>query len=196
MSKHDRGTTLIDLLVGLAFGGLLAVMLHQFSQAMVHGVGVLAAVSEAEEAVRVALHVITRDLRDAGLSSDGRLGNGIRNARADSVDAVADRNGDGDTDDANERIGYQTDIASHTLRRSMGLAPPQPFLPNLAPGGVSFRYFDEAGSALAIDPTDRDACARIRRIEVTLQTEIAHPNPASPAPIRTVQSAAVALRNE
>lgn len=196
MMQRDHGTTLIELIVALAFGGLFAVMLHQFSHAMIYGVGVLAAVSEAEEAVRVALHVITRDLRDAGLSRDGRLGNGIRNARSDGVDAVADRNGDGDIDDANERIGYETDTASQTLRRSLGLSPPQPFLSHIAPRGVLFRYFDGDGSAVTIDPADRDACARIRRIEVTLQTDIAHPNPASRVPIRTVQSAAVALRNE
>lgn len=195
-AHKDRGATLLELIVGLAFAGLFALMLHQFSRAMVYGVGVLATASEAEEAVRVALHVIARDLRDAGLSSDGRLGNGLRNARVDGVDAVADRNGDGDTDEANERVGYTTDAPTLTLRRSMGQAPPQPFLSNLAKQGVSFRYYDATGTLLSVAPDDLDTGKRIRRIEVTLQTESAHPDPMSAVPIRIVQSAAVALRNE
>lgn len=194
--RRDRGTTLLELIVGLAFAGVFAVMMHQFSRSMVHGVGVLETVSEAQESVRVALHVITRDLRDAGFSSDGRLGNGIRNARADGINAVADRNGDGDTDDANERVGYSTDAPSRTLRRSMGSAPPQPFLPNLTARGVSFRYYDAAGQLLAINPPDGPGCADIRRIEVTLETDLPHPDPAMAVPIRIAQTGAIALRNK
>lgn len=196
VSRRDHGATLLELIVGLAFAGLFAALLHQFSRSMLYGTGVLEAVGEAEESVRVALHVIARDLRDAGFSDDGRLGNGIRNARTDGVDAVADRNGDGDTDDANERVGYSTDAPTRTLRRSMGLAPPQPFLPNLTGQGVSFRYYDATGRRLSIDPPDAPDRANIRRIEVTLETELPHPDPASLVPIRVVQSASVALRNE
>lgn len=194
--RREDGSTLVELIVGLMFAALFAAMLQQFSRSMLHGVGVLEIASEAEEAVRVALHVITRDLRDAGCSADGRLGNGIRNARPDGVDAVADRNGDGDTDDANERVGYSTDVPTRTLRRAMGLAPPQPFLPNLTADGTSFRYYDAAGKPLLIDPPDAPDRARIRRIEVTLQIELPNPDPASPVPIRIAQSGAVALRNE
>jgi type II secretory pathway component PulJ len=192
----DRGASLLELIVGMAFAGIFTVMLHQFSRSMVYGVGVLEAASEAEEAVRVALHVITADLRNAGFSPAGGLGNGIRNAREDGVDVVADHNGDGDSDDPNERVGYATDDATRTLRRSMGLAPPQPFLPNLVEHGVTFRYYDAAGNALLIDPPDAPERADIRRIEVTVHTELPHPDPTSPKPIRIVQSGAIALRNE
>lgn len=193
--SRDTGATLLELLVGLAFAGLFGVMLHQFSRSMLHGTGVLEAASEAEESVRVALHVMTRDLRDAGYGVDGSLGNGIRSARPDGVDVVADRNGDGDTQDANERVGYSTDVATHTLRRSTGLAPPQPFLSNLTARGASFRYYDRIGTLLTIDPPDGPDCARIRRIEITLETELGNPDPAA-KPIRVAQSSAIALRNE
>jgi hypothetical protein len=194
--RSHRGTTLVEILVGMAFSALFATMLHQLARSLLHGTAVLEVASEAEEAVRVALHVVTRDLRDAGFSVDGQLGNGIRYARPDGVDASADRNGDGDTDDANERIGYSTDAATRTLRRAMGLASPQPFLPNLTADGVSFRYYDAAGTLLSIDPPDAPDRSRIRRIEVTLQIELPNPDPAAAVPIRIAQSGSVALRNE
>lgn len=194
--RIEQGATLLELVVGMAFAALFAVMLHQLARSLLHGTAVLEAASEAEEAVRVALQVITRDLRDAGFSADGQLGNGIRNARPDGVDAVADRNGDGDTDDANERVGYSTDAPTRTLRRAMGLAPPQPFLPNLTTDGVFFRYYDATGTSLSIDPPNAPDRSRIRRIEVTLEIELPNPDPASPAPIRIAQSGSIALRNE
>jgi hypothetical protein len=193
--RRDRGASLLELIVGLAFAGIFGAMLHQFSRSMVHGVGVLEVASEAEEAVRVALHVITADLRNAGFSPAGGLGNGVRSARDDGVDIIADHNGDGDSDDPNERVGYVTDAPTRTLRRAMGLASPQPFLPHLAEQGVRFRYYDAAGNVLLIDPPDAPERAEIRRIEVTLHTELPHPDPASPVPIRIVQTGAIALRN-
>lgn len=193
--RREQGTTLIELLVGLLFAGWFAVMLHQFSRSMLYGISTLEAASEVEESVRVALHIVTRDLRDAGFSLDGRLGNGISAARGDGVTVVADRNGDGDTDDPNERISYSIDAASHTLRRGTGLAPPQPFLPNLTAEGAAFHYYDAAGDLLIIDGGDDPARAKIQRVEITLQVELPNPDPRSRKPLRVAQTAAVALRN-
>jgi type II secretory pathway component PulJ len=193
-TSKDRGATLVELLVSLVFVALFATMLHQFSRSMLYGVRVLETASEAAEGVRIALHVMARDLRDAGFSIDGQLGNGVTIARADALEVVADRNGDGDTNDANERVGYSTDAVRRSLRRSMGNAPPQPLLSDLAVDGMTLEYFDSAGAPLATDGSPATQ-SRIRRVDVSLRLELPHPDPAAQAPVRVEQRGSVALRN-
>jgi hypothetical protein len=192
MLAGQRGVTLMELLASVLFLSLLAVSLHQLTRALLFGVRVLEAASEAQEAARIGVHLMVRDLRTAGFSPDGRLGNGIRFAGPARVEIANDLNWDGDSDDANEMIGYHFDSVTRSLRRRMGTAPPQPLLSDLAEDGLELSYLD--GDGLPV-PVPSAALDRIRRIDITLRVAVPHPDPAYSHPLRAAQTASVALRN-
>jgi type II secretory pathway pseudopilin PulG len=193
----NRGTSLVELLVGILLLGVFAVVVHQFFRTVLHGVRVLEVASEAQEAARIGVQQMVRDLRGAGFSPNTPLPDGIRLATADAVEVQSDLNGDGDTADANEVVGYSLSRSARTLMRTLGQAPPQPMIPDLAPDGLALAYLDADGMPLPmangrVDDGDRE---RIRRIDVILRIEIAHPDPAYRQPLRALETATVALRN-
>jgi hypothetical protein len=147
-------------------------MLHQLARSLLHGTAVLEVASEAEEAVRVALHVVTRDLRDAGSASmvSSATGSATRDRMASTP----------------ARIAMVTAIP--TIQRTHRLTPPTPpraptgarwlgvsrsrFSPNLTADGVSFRYYDAAGTLLSIDSTRCAGPHAHTPHRVTLQIEL------------------------
>jgi hypothetical protein len=191
----DAGFSLVELIVCLLFLALFTVAMQQFCRVALRGVRVLEAASEAQEAARLATQLIVADLREAGYSPRGALANGMRIAAADAVEVVRDLSGDGDVDDANERVGYRFDAPRGVLLRSQGGAPPQPFLSDIAPDGVRFRYLDAAGAPLEGAELADDARARVRRVAFEVMVQVPHPDPADGRPIRVLQSAVVSLRN-
>ncbi|MBX3023467.1 prepilin-type N-terminal cleavage/methylation domain-containing protein [bacterium] len=190
-----RGFTLIELLLGIVACTLFATGVHQFSRAMLRGVRVLEAAAEAQEAARLGAQLIAGDLRDAGFSPDGRLGNGLRRAAPDAVALVRDLNGDGDSDDANEAVAYTYDRGRRCLLRAPGGASPQPLLNDIAADGVRFAFVAADGVALAGGELDAAARARVRRVVVRVAVEIANPDPAARQPLRAEQETTVVLRN-
>src|SRR5262249_14465839 len=120
MSSNERGASLGEVLVSIVFLGLLAADTQQFSGALLRGVRVLETASEVQEAARIGVALVVHDLRGAGYDGDGSLGNGLRLADADAVEIAADLNGDGDTDDSQEVVGYRFDRDRQTLMRVMG----------------------------------------------------------------------------
>ncbi len=193
----ERGASLVELMVGIAFLGWFAVAMGQFSRAILRGTRVLEVASEAQEAARMGVQLIERDVRDAGYRPDGEPLSGVRRAEVGAIEIARDLDGDGDTDDANEVVGYRLDADRRMLLRNLGDAPPQPMLADLAPDGLRFTYFDAAGAILAPGPAGLDDAARVRvrRVDVLLVVEIPHPDPSSRGPLRRTQTASIWLRN-
>ncbi|MEO8601831.1 MAG: prepilin-type N-terminal cleavage/methylation domain-containing protein [bacterium] len=195
VAAAPAGFSLVELLVSLVVGALLATSMAQFAQAMLAGVRVLEAASEAQEAARLGAQLIAGELRDAGFSPDGRLGNGVRRAAPTAVSLVRDLNGDGDSDDANEAVGFEYAADRRALMRVLGSAPPQPLLADLPADGLQLTYFATDGTPLGGGELEATPRARIGRIVATVTVEMRNPNPAETRPIRASQTAAVALRN-
>ena len=196
-TRRARGTSLVELLVSVLFLGLFTGVLHQFCRTMLRGVRVLEVACEAQEAARIGMELMVRDLRGAGFSPRRTIAAGVRAAQRDAVEIVSDLNGDGDTDDRNEVIAYALNHAQHTLTRTMGNAAPQPMLADVAPDGLQFTYFGEDGARIAlvdgaVGAADR---TRIRRVDVALSIETPHPDPAYAGPIRSRQTGSAWLRN-
>ena len=104
--------------------------------------------------------------------------------------------GDGDTDDANEFVAYAYDAARTQLVRGTGSAPPQPFVSDVPPGGVEFRYFAADGVELPpVASPDATQSAAIRRVDVRVRVERRNPNPGAFRPLRSVIRAAICRRN-
>ena len=190
-----RGFTLVELLVAIVALALFAVGVQQFTRTMLRGVRVLEAAAEAQEAARLGVQLIAGDLRDAGFSPSGALGNGLRRAAPDAVAIVRDLNGDGDSDDANEAVAYQYAADRRSLLRAPGGAPPQPLLSDVPDGGVRFSFVGADGTSLAGSELDLAARALVRRVVVHVAVEIANPDPADRRPLRAEQQSTVVLRN-
>ena len=142
----ESGATLVELLLGITLLATFLGMTHQFSRAMLRGVHVLEMASEAQEAARIGVQIIERDLREAGLDPAGAIASGIVRAEHDAVRLVRDLNGDGDTNDTNERVSYRYSGERGALMRGLGDAPEQPMLDDVPADGLEFRYFDAGGS--------------------------------------------------
>ena len=194
--RDRRGFTLVELLVGILACALFAAGVQQFGRAMLRGVRVLEAAAEAQEAARLGVQLIAGDLRDAGFSPMGALGNGVRRAAVDAVAVVRDVNGDGDSDDSGEAVAYQYAADRHCLLRAPGGAPPQPLLNDVPDGGLRLVFLAADGAPLAaageLDPATR---ARVRRVVVRLVVEVPNPDPAADLPLRVEHEATVVLRN-
>jgi hypothetical protein len=189
---------MIELLVSLTLTMAFAAVLHTFSRTLLRGAGVLEGASECQEAARIGVQLVTRDLRGAGFHARGGTIEAIRFARVDSVGISMDLNGDGDVSDSNEKIAYGVDAAKRTLTRTLGDGSPQPMLNDLASNGLRFSYFDDSGRPLPADDgglgeADR---ASVRRIDVTLRIETANPDPAYATSFRQEQTGTVWLRND
>lgn len=189
----NRGFSLVELLVGMAFLAVFALVVHQSCAAWLRGVRVLEAASEAQEAARLGVQLITADAREAGFSPLGTLPNGISQAGPRVFALARDLNGDGDVDDANERVAYLYAADRHALLRAQGDAPPQPLLDDLDDDGLAFTYLAADGVPLP-GATDLDAAerARIRRIAVRLAVAVHIPGT---SPVRAEQSGTATLRN-
>ena len=193
----NAGASLVELLVGLLLLAVSAAVVQQFLRAVLYGVRVLEVASEAQEAARIGVQQMVRDLRGAGYSPSTGSANGIRLATVDAAEIESDFNGDGDTADANEVVGYSLNRGTRTLMRTMGQAPAQPMIADLAPNGLVLTHLDANGEPVpmvngTVADGDRE---RIRRIDIVVRIEIAHPDPAYRQPVRAVQTATVTLRN-
>jgi len=193
--KATAGFTLVELLVGVLAFALFAVGVHQFTRTMLRGVRVLEAAAEAQEVARLGVQMIAGDLRDAGFSPTGALGNGLRRAAPDAVSLVRDLNGDGDSDDANEAVAYQYAADRRCLLRAPGGAPPQPLINDVPDAGLRLTFIGADGTSFAAGELDPAARALVRRVVVRFAVEVPNPDPAGRRPLRVEQQATVTLRN-
>jgi Tfp pilus assembly protein PilW len=195
LPRGNGGTSLVEMLVGVAIAGVFSGGAHLFLASVLESARVLEVAGEAEESARVGIHLIERDLRGAGYGSPDALRPGLQLASRTQVRIASDLNGDGDTADTNEVVGYGLDAARHLLTRSQGSAAPQPMIEGVADDGLVFTYFDAAGAPLSGLDT-ASARALVRRVDVALTIELQHPARGAARAIRVRQTASVALRND
>ena len=194
----QRGTTLVEVLTSSLFVSILVTMSLSFTRATLRSWRIQEAKSEAQEVTVMALDVMARDLRGAGFSAVAAPVMGVRSAGHDHIVVAADLNGDGDTADANEVIGYAYDAVKGELTRATGGASPQPFVLHVPPGGVQFSFFDATGNPLSTAARDLSAaeCHRVHRIDMMLRVDIPNPNPDDATPLSSTVSSTVCLRNQ
>jgi type II secretory pathway component PulJ len=197
MSSGRAGFSLVELLIGMAFLALFAAMVQSSCSALLRGVRILEVASEAQETARLGVQLIVADAREAGFSPGGALPDGIRRASRTIVGIARDLNGDGDVDDAQERVTYSYAPDRRALLRAQGDAAPQPLIDGLDDDGLALTYVDAQG--MPLDPgtaeLDSNQLARIRRIAVRVRIALPSPDPASRAPLRAEERATAMLRN-
>ena len=159
------GLSLAELLVSLAVLGLVLAglfgILHSGVKAYGWGVGRV----EAQQAARVALERMARELREAGYDPRGAGIQPVVAAAPSLVTFQRDLNGNGVVDPTRERVTFLVRAGESVLRRDAG-GGAQPIIENVRRFGLT--YFDSAG-APTTDP------ARVRSVLIRLEVGLAGP---------------------
>lgn len=149
----NKGFTLIELLIAMLVGSMVmaAVMVSFQSQHKVY----LAQdeVVEMQQNVRVAMDMITREIRMAGFDPTGNAGAGFETATATQLTLTQDLDGDGSViatpPNADERVSYRLNASPVALGRVTGNGVVyQPVADNIV--AIEFYYLDASGNPTAV----------------------------------------------
>lgn len=172
----SKGFTLVEVLIAMAIAGIVMGAIYSIFISSNRSYRTQDNVADAQQRARVGIDFIARDLRLAGLDPLG-AGAGFESAAASSLrlSADLDLNGVIDTPLNQERITYDYDAASRTLRRKLyeGTASEsawQPLIDDVS--ALTFTYLDSSGSETA-------TLADIRMVDIaiTCQGSDAQGNP-------------------
>lgn len=201
-TDHDnRGFTLIELLIAMAVGGMVMFATYKIYVAHQRTYTAQLAVTEMQQNMRVAIDLLSSDIRMAGYSDNNNVaGAGIVEARPDLFSFTADLNEDGDIDDAGENIAYDNYISAgnpvlgritskdpitYTAnanghwdvdhREILGPDPPahQPAAENVE--HLRFLYRDNTGAQLAFPIADVSEIRSVQ-VDVVVRTEREDPD--------------------
>ena len=171
LARGGRGFTLIELLVVLAIQGVvLAAVVTSFTGQLT-AYDLQEQINEMQQTARAAMTMVIREARLAGYDPAGTGIVGVPyDADPTRLRITADRNGDGDVLDANERVTYFHDPGRRILRRRTGVAG-QPAAENVQ--AFSVEYLDAAGNPTTVS-------GAIRRLRITVTTRTAKRDPRYP----------------
>jgi type IV pilus assembly protein PilW len=167
---NETGFTLIELLVAMALGlvvlaSVLHIFVHQNQTSKVQ-----TEVAYAQQNVRGAMTVMTREIRAAGYDPEDNGFDAIQTATASSIRVLSNLSGDneaGDPDDADEDVTYAMDNGNRELTRNGNTA-----IQNVVPNSLQFTYTFSDGDTGIPDETDGDTTNDlddIRSVAVQLQ---------------------------
>lgn len=160
-AMSTRGTTLLEVLVSLALGTLVAMTTFGVARATLGAARQHDSASSRQQSASAALDLMVRDIQLAGYGIDAPP---IRVAEAALIELQSDWNGDGDNDDSNERVRYAFNPSRQTLTRASGAGTPQPLLRDVQPGGLRLTYF--AGGGIPLSTPGTGDLARIARVKI------------------------------
>lgn len=176
----ERGFTLIELLVSMAIsaivlGGVAASFVSQS-----RSYDAQAAVNEMHQRARVAMDIMTREIRLAGYNPTGDAAFGFH-YHDDKIHIRADLNGDGNYNGTNENIYYSYNAQKRIIEREDkdGIGKVT-LVENIeGPGGASgftFVYLDGAGATISSGSGE----ANIRQVQLTITARAAKSDPNYP----------------
>lgn len=111
--SNNRGFTLIELLIAMVVGSIIMFAVYKIYVANQRTYTAQLAVTEMQQNMRVAIDLLSSDIRMAGYATAGNpAGAGIVDARPDLISFTADLNEDGAIDDSGEHVAYDIYISS------------------------------------------------------------------------------------
>ncbi|GIX47670.1 MAG: hypothetical protein KatS3mg131_1881 [Candidatus Tectimicrobiota bacterium] len=178
-----QGFTLVEVVIAMSLGLALLAGTYGFYTGQRKALATRELVAEMQQQARIGMAMLVRELRMAGYDPTGTAGAGIVEATATAIRFTMDRNGDGDTNDANEDVRYTAYDSGGDgdldLGRRLAASTNQPVAENLQE--LHFAY-------ILADGTTTDAPAdpgQIRAVQITLVARTAKPDPAYPGGYRT-----------
>ncbi len=167
--QRQSGSSLLEVMVTILLSSMLAAMAAGLVRIGVRAQHQQESAGVREQAVATAFDLLTREIATAGCAAMLEGHPGLRLAEQSRLQLTSDRNADGDTEDANERITYALNDDRGLLTRASGAGSPQTLLRGVTPAGLRFRYLYTSGE-LAAPGSDETTLRRITaiRVEVTL----------------------------
>ena len=164
--RASVGATLVELLVALTFAGIIGAQALSWMRSATRAVQLLEDTTGRNRGLWLALDAIATDVRNAGHAPSGAALTGLGEATTRSLTLLRDSNGDGDSDDAGERIRYRFDLAAGELRRATATGGLQVFVDELSDTDLQFAFRDIDGAAIAsrgggLGAADRASTARV-----------------------------------
>ena len=155
--KNEPGFTLIEIMIALAIAGILLVSIYNLYISQSRTYTVQEQVSEMQQNARIAMNMISTDIRMAGFNPTGATFNGLTYGTS-QIQIKADLNGDGDTSDTNEDITYTLDASdsSHPkiMRKNTAAGILQPFAEDIE--ALSFTTSGTNGTTISITARTRN----------------------------------------
>ncbi len=104
--RGTAGFTLVEVLIAVLMAGIIGVAVFNTTRTQQDAFVAQDSVVAAQQNLRAALLLMTREIRMAGYDPTGRAGAGITAAASGSLSFTMDLNGDGDTADSGENLTY------------------------------------------------------------------------------------------
>ena len=160
--RKDMGFSLIELMVAMAIASILMAGIYTFYRSQLRSHVTQLVVVDMQQDARVAMYMMTREIRMAGCDPQNNTGAAIRIANAAEIAFDSDEDGDGAIDEASERFYYGLQVGN-LVRGSWedDLTPDDLNLVALNIDALNFVYLDSAGSVTA-------NLADIRAVQITL----------------------------
>jgi type IV pilus assembly protein PilW len=119
---------------------------------------------------RIAMEVLTQEIRSAGSDPSGSGLGGIMIADTDTIRVQSDLNGDGaiQTAEPSEDVLYYYDPATESLLRDPGTGP-QVLIEDVT--NLTFIYFNASNAPITTVPLIPDSINQVRSISINLITE-------------------------
>jgi type IV pilus assembly protein PilW len=185
--NHSRGFSLVELLIAMAVGMVILGAMYGLFTIQSKQLGNQDVITEMQQNARMALDIVTREVRMAGYNPSGTLTRctgttptasttcvGIRTAAASTISFTTDLNGNGSlasgSANPNENIVFDRYLSAGVYslgRTSNGVK--QPVIEHL--DLLSFSYVDANGAAST-------NLAEIREIVITIRTIASKKDPA------------------
>lgn len=178
MKKHNRGFTLVEILVTLAIVSIIMTVIYVVYSSSLQSYTTQDVAAGVQQSLRVGIEYMARDIRMAGFAPVKGAVFGIEEASASKIRFTQDTidttlvppNYNGViNDDASERITYRFDAGNRQLIRILDEARDTEselvVLDNVT--ALSFRYFDETDNDLGL-PVPALNLGDIRGMDITL----------------------------
>ena len=170
-TQTERGFTLIEMMIALAIGGIIFAAITTSFTFMRKTYRVQEEVSDMIENARVAMDIMTREIRMAGYDPQGIGITGIVwdcSLSPPVLELRMDLNGTGSYFGANEWILYRYDSTNKKIDRRVGFGSYLPLIEGIQ--SVTFQPLDASGNATCTD-------ANIREVRLTIVARTPKPDP-------------------
>ena len=175
IKTSHKGFSLMELMVAMAIASILMAGIYGFYQNQLSGHVTQQVLVDMQQDARVAMYMMTREIRMAGYDPLNSSGAALRTANAAEIAFDSDEDGSGAIDADSERFYYALQTGSLVRGRWADDLTPDDLNPvALNIDALNFVYLDSAGSPTAV-------LNAIRAIQITL---VARSGDAVPALMR------------
>lgn len=165
---NNKGVTLVELLVSLCIVGIVMAGFYNCFLVQHNNYMAQETITEMNQAARVSVTKMVRELRMAGYKKPGSNLNGIPAASQTSITVAADLNKDGDTSDPDEQVTYSYNAGTQQITRTAN-GQTEALCDNVTSFSLSYVLTDGSTTSAPANP------ANIRKVNVSFSVKSEKP---------------------